>query len=324
MPLRPSLKHLKNGRAILSAEAAALSRLARSLDSSFSLVVERILHIPCHGRLLTSGVGKAGIIAQKSSATFASIGIPSFFIHPAEALHGDLGRIGEADLLLLYSNSGETGELLTLIPHVKRLGTGSVLITAETKSTLGRHSDIVLCIGPQKEAGPLGIAPTTSTTAMLALSDALAMATWQARKFSRQQFVRFHPGGKLGRTLVDVQQVMRTGKEFCVVSEDTLVREVLHHISSTPGRPGAAAVVGRNGKLVGIFTDGNMRRCLEQSTTFLEQAVKTVMGRNPKTIAPTESVGAALALLQKHNIDQLVVANNRGKALGMIDIQDIT
>lgn len=324
MSARTHSTYLNHGRAILRAEANALSKLARSLDSSFSRVVERILVLPKHGRLLTSGVGKAGIIAQKCSATFASIGVPSFFVHPAEALHGDLGRIGSADLLLLFSNSGESAELLALIPHVKRLGTGCILVTCARKSTLGRHSDLVLCLGAQREAGPLGIAPTTSTTAMLALSDALAMTTWQSRKFSRQEFVRFHPGGKLGKTLVDVGQVMRTGKEFCVVSEETVVREVLRRISRTPGRPGAAAVVNKRGRLVGIFTDGNMRRCLQESTAFLDEAVAKVMGKNPKAIAPTESVGCALALLQQYSIDQLLVVNSKGTALGMVDIQDIT
>lgn len=308
---------------ILKEEASAVTHVAELLGLSFEEAVKLILELSPSGRVLVTGLGKAGIVGQKISATLASTGTSSFYLHPTEALHGDLGRFHKSDLALVLSNSGETPEVLALIPQLRTVGVPIVAITSTSENTLSKHADVVLTIGKLNEAGALGLAPTSSTTAMMALGDALALVVLNARGFTAEQFAFNHPAGNLGRALMKVNEVMRTGNNHCVVSENEPVKEVLRKISLTPGRPGAAAVVDGVGKLVGVFTDGNLRRCLEAGSSFLDAPIASVMGRSPKSITQERFAKEALALLVQLKIDQLLVVDSGGKPIGMVDIQDV-
>lgn len=308
-------------RSILRAEAQAVMDL--EIGENFEKAVEIILAISPANRLIVSGMGKASFIAMKISATFASTGVPSFFLHPAEAAHGDLGRYSKGDVALFVSNSGETAEMLLIVPHIKRIGCPIIAITGNPASTLASHSDIVLSIGKVTEAGPHGLAPTTSTTAMLALADALSMTVFSRQDYSRERFAFYHPGGNLGACLLPVSEVMRKDDQNCIVSQNLKTREVLHRITSTKGRPGAASIVDESGKLAGVFTDGNLRRCLEQGSDFLEQPISEVMTKNPKIIAADKLAPEALRLLSQHKIDQIIVIDQSNRPIGMVDIQDL-
>ncbi|NDC38666.1 MAG: KpsF/GutQ family sugar-phosphate isomerase [Proteobacteria bacterium] len=314
---------LATARQILALEASAISAISDRLDDDFHAAVCLIRELSPGGRLVLSGMGKAGFIAQKISATFASIGTPSFFLHPAEAIHGDLGRFTKNDVVMILSNSGETPEIARIIPHIKRFGCPIIALTGAPQSTLGSYSDITLSIGALSEAGPHGLAPTTSTTAMLALGDALAMTVYEHHGFSREQFATYHPGGSIGRSLLKVREIMRAGDELCVVPQGLKVKEVLHRISQTKGRPGAAAIVADDGTLVGIFTDGDLRRGLERGGAFLDAPISDFMGREPKVIDGERFVTEALALLSHFKIDQVLVVDSLKKPLGLIDIQDL-
>jgi arabinose-5-phosphate isomerase len=310
-------------RSILKLEAEAILNLLPFIDDYFESAVETILAISPANRLIVSGMGKASFIAMKISATFASTGVPSFFLHPAEAAHGDLGRYSKGDVALLLSNSGETTEVLRIIPHIKRIGCPIIAITGNTSSTLAGYCDTILSIGRINEAGPHGLAPTTSTTAMLALADALAMAVFSRQQFSREKFAFYHPGGNIGASLLSVSQVMRKNDENCVVPQSLPTRETLHRITSTKGRPGAASIVDEKGLLVGVFTDGNLRRCLEQGSDFLNKPIAEVMTRNPKVISQERLASEALHLLSEHKIDQILVIDQEHHPVGMVDIQDL-
>src|SRR5438270_7287917 len=239
-------------RDVIRTEAEAVAQLAGRLNGAFVRAAEMVL--ACSGRVVVTGMGKPGFIAQKLSATFASTGTPSLYLHPAEALHGDLGRLVPGDLVLALSNSGETDELIRLLPALKRMNVPIIALTGDASSQLARAADLVLDIGPVSEACPLGLAPTASTVALLALGDALAMSVLDRRKFSPEQFAELHPGGSLGRQLLRVRDVMRTGDANPVVREDASLREAAAVMTRTPGRPGAASVVDAQGRLVGIFT----------------------------------------------------------------------
>lgn len=308
---------------ILQLEAKAVQGLCDLMDEDFDRAVELIMAMSPEGRVVVSGMGKAGFIAMKISATLASTGVPSYFLHPAEAIHGDLGRYTKKDIALLLSNSGETQETIGILPHVRRIGCPVISITSDKTSTLGKHSDIVLAIGLLDEAGPFGLAPTTSTTAMLALGDALAVTILKQREFSKEQFALYHPGGNIGRGLMLISEVMRKDEENCIVPQTMKTREVLHKITTTKGRPGAACIVDTSGKLVGVFTDGNLRRCLEKGDAFLDLPIRKVMGSKPKTIAPTQIAQEALRIMSEHKIDQLLVVDEAHRPIGMIDIQDL-
>jgi arabinose-5-phosphate isomerase len=260
---------------------------------------------------------------MKLSATLASLGIPSYFVHPSEAVHGDLGRYHPHDIALFVSNSGETSEILRIIPAVKGRGCVIISLTADANSSLGRASDIVLTIGRVEESAPLGIAPTTSTTVLLALGDALSMAVASRHGITRQSYAQFHPGGDIGRNLMTVREIMRTGEEHCIVRETLTAREVLRQYISTPGRPGAATVVDDAGVLVGIFTDGDLRRRLYEGIEFLEEQVASVMGRSPKTVRPSQLAREALNLLVTYEIDQVIVVDDHHRPVGLVDIQDL-
>jgi arabinose-5-phosphate isomerase len=308
---------------VLLTEAKAIEKLADLIDENFDHAVKTILEMPQGGRIVISGMGKASFIAMKFSATLASIGVPSFFLHPSEAVHGDLGRYTKNDISIILSNSGETPEILRMLPHIKEIGCPLISITSSKDSNLAKHSDIVLRIGKQDEVGPLGLAPTTSTTVMLALGDALAMALLNSKEFSLKDFARFHPGGDLGRSLTLVSEIMRTGEENCIVPQTMKTREVIHAISATKGRPGAACVADNKGKLFGIFTDGNLRRCLEEHADFLDHPVSDFATKNPKVIHKDKLVQEALRVMTETKIDQIIVTDDDKSILGLIDIQDL-
>ena len=308
---------------LLQHNAQAIQSIIPLINVSFVEAVQAIVNMASQGHVILSGMGKAGIIGMKISATLASIGIPSFFLHPAEAIHGDLGRFSSKDLALLLSNSGETDEVIRIVSPIKKIGCKIISLTANPNSTLGRNSDICLTLGAVQEAGPLGLAPTTSTSMMLAYGDALAMCALRHKNISVEQFAFYHPGGSLGRALMRAEELMRTGEHFCVAHESDLCRTVIQKIAATKGRPGAAAIVNSDGKLAGIFTDGDLRTHLSQGMNFLDQPVRDFMGKSPKVVSPGTSAQEALATLRKHNIDQLIVLNETGCPVGLVDIQDL-
>ena len=320
-------EELLYGQEVIRSEAQALLALAERLGPSFGQAVGLILG--CPGRVVTTGMGKAGIIGEKLSATLASTGTPSLHLHPAEAFHGDLGRIVKEDVVLAISNSGETEELVRLVPEVKKIGARIIAITANASSPLGRYADVVLELGEIEEACPLGLAPSCSTTAMLALGDALALAVLKRRNFSKEDFARYHPAGDLGRQLLKVEEVMRTGERFPVVREETTVREALGALARSKDRSGSVAgsvsVVNREGKLVGIFTDGDLRRHLEsEGAALLERKIKEVMTPGPRKYIQVGRLAAeALRLMAESQIDDLPVVDEQFRPQGNIDIQDL-
>ena len=313
---------LAHAAEVIRLEARTIARLEDSLGTSFLEAVERIL--ACEGMVIVTGMGKAGLVGAKISATFASTGTPSIALHPTEAMHGDMGRIRRHDVVLVLSNSGETTEVLGLLPHLKRIGAAIVAVTGERGSALARQAECVLDIGPVDEACPLGLAPTASTSAMLVLGDALAMVVLRERGFSREDYARFHPSGSLGRRLMSVGEVMRRGDELPLVPPGTSVREVLRTMTATKGRPGAALIVDEKGVLLGIFTDGDLRRLLEaHDSSRLDDAVDDSMGRDPKSVTADALVDEAERLLREHQIDQIPVVDEHHRAVGLLDVQDL-
>ncbi len=317
-----SSQRLAYAREILRLESEAVQQLIGKIDSDFELALDTILKIPTGGRVIVSGMGKAGFIAMKISATLASTGVPSFFLHPAEAVHGDLGRYSADDVALLLSNSGETSEILRILPNIKVMGCPIISITSSKVSSLAKHSDIIIETGVLVEAGPLGLAPTTSTTAMLALGDALSMCVLKERNLSREKFAFFHPGGNLGRSLMLVSEIMRKDEEHCIVPETMIAKDVLQKITSTSGRPGAASIVDAKGYLCGVFTDGDLRRCLKNDENFLQAPISEVMGRGPKTVNTDALAEEAIRIMKQYQIDQVIVVDSEKKPVGMVDIQD--
>ncbi|MHB8417584.1 MAG: KpsF/GutQ family sugar-phosphate isomerase [Myxococcales bacterium] len=313
--------HVASARTVLLAEADAVRGLVERVGDSLSEAVEAIL--ACRGRVVVTGMGKSGFIAQKLSATFASTGTPSLYLHPAEALHGDLGRVVRDDLLLALSNSGATGELLRLLPAVARLGVRVVAITGDTASPLARAAQLVLDIGPVDEACPMGLAPTASTLALLAMGDALAMTVLANREFGSDEYARLHPGGSLGQGARRVAEVMRRDDRNPIVAQTATLSRAVAVMTRTPGRPGATSVVDGKGRLIGIFTDGDLRRLVENGATDFQVAVGTVCGRNPKTVRPEQLVREAAQILRLAQVDQLPVTDDAGRPIGLLDIQDV-
>jgi arabinose-5-phosphate isomerase len=313
---------IERAREVIECEAAAVRQVAERLGPSFLQALDLVL--ARRGRVVTAGMGKAGFIAQKVSATFASTGTPSIFLHPAEAIHGDLGRVDREDLLLAFSKSGETQELLVMLPHVKAVGVPLVAVTQDRGSTLGRHADLVLELGHIDEAGPHGLAPSASTTAMLALGDALALVVQEGRRFGPEEFARFHPGGDLGRRLMKVGELMRTGERNPQVRLGATVLQAIEIMTRTPGRPGATSVVDPAGKLVGMFTDGDLRRLIERGLANpRERLIDDAMTKNPRRIGADTFAFEALALLHQFEIDQLPVVDAEDRLLGLLDVQDL-
>lgn len=314
---------IERARAVIDCEAEAVRQVGQRIDATFLTVVDRILALP--GRVVTAGMGKAGIIAQKISATFASTGTPSIYLHPAEAIHGDLGRVTRGDLLLALSKSGETEEVLRLLGPVKAEGVEIVALTQSPDSSLGRHADLVLELGQVEEAGTLRLAPTASTTAMIALGDALAVVVQEGRDFGPEDFARFHPGGDLGRRLMKVQELMRSGDRNPTVQTGSTILDALRVMTGTPGRPGATSIVDAGGRLVGFFTDGDLRRMLETGSfgKLDEELIDSVMTRDPRTIDVDTFALEALAFLHRNKVDQMPVVATDGTLAGLLDVQDL-
>jgi arabinose-5-phosphate isomerase len=320
-PRRPAqrAKLLEYARTVLATEASAIQSL--KLGEGFGRAVEWVLG--CTGRVVVTGMGKPGFVAQKISATLASTGTPSLYVHPAEAAHGDLGRIGKDDLVLALSNSGETEEILRLLPSLRRIGARVVAVTRDGQSPLARGADLVVPLGPIEEACPLGLAPTASTAALLAIGDALAMTVLENRPFDREDFALYHPAGQIGRGLMKVREVMRQGAANPLVKESATLADCVAVMTKTPGRPGAATVVDAAGKLVGVFTDGDLRRLVERDAVDFGIGVGRIMTRNPRTVRPEARVADAARVLRSASIDQVPVVDGAGRPVGLLDVQDL-
>jgi arabinose-5-phosphate isomerase len=311
---------IRRAKEVLRIEAEAIRRLIPRIGRAFEAAVA--LLVGCKGRVVVSGMGKAGLIAQKMSATLASTGTPSHWVHPAEAIHGDMGRVTKDDVIIAFSNSGETEELTRLLPVIKRIGTRLIALTGNPKSTLARHSDVVLDVSVDREACSLNLAPTSSTTAMLAMADALAVVVAERKKFKERDFALLHPGGQLGRRLLlRVRDLMRTKEANPVVRESARVKDVL--VAITKARAGCASIVDARGRLRGIFTDGDLRRHLDSATNLAQRCVGDLMTRRPKTIDPDRLAAEALRILREHKIDELVVVDARQRPVGLLDVQDL-
>ncbi|MBN2581446.1 MAG: KpsF/GutQ family sugar-phosphate isomerase [Planctomycetes bacterium] len=309
-------------RSVIEAEAAAVKGLLACLDEAFDKAVRMVYE--CRGNVVLSGIGKAGIVAQKTSATLCSTGTPSIFLHAAEAIHGDLGRVRRNDVVLIYSYGGETDEVSRLLQQLKKMGTPIIAMTGRPQSTLGRYADVVLNLGDLQEACPLGLAPSVTTTAMLALGDALALTVLKMHNFKEEDFALFHPGGSLGRKLLKVEDVMRKDDRLPVARDNLTVREVLCSLTRIKRRSGAAVLVDAAGKLTGIFVDADLRRMLEGGdATVLDRLVAEVMVRNPKRILADRLASEALHIINEYHIDELPVVDGKDRVVGLVDIQDL-
>lgn len=311
-------------RDVLGIEADAVRGVAARLDARFADAVALLLH--CTGRVVVSGIGKSGHIARKVAATLASTGTPAFFVHPAEASHGDLGMVTADDVFIGMSYSGETEELLRIMPLVKRIGAHLIAITGSPASSLARLADVHLDGAVDKEACPMNLAPTASTTAALALGDALAIAVLDARDFGPEDFARSHPGGALGRRLLTfVRDVMRTGEQMPVVPADASVYDALFEI--TAKRLGMTAVVDARNQVLGIFTDGDLRRVLERTTDRMPDlralAIRDVMKSGPQTIAPDQLAAEAVRLMEAFRVSQMLVVDAAGRLVGALNMHDL-
>ncbi|MCM8812426.1 MAG: KpsF/GutQ family sugar-phosphate isomerase [Candidatus Omnitrophica bacterium] len=304
---------------VLRTEARAILDLLPRLNRDFDRAVELIA--ACSGRIVVTGMGKPGIIGMKISATLASLGVPSLFLHPAEAVHGDLGRVTRDDIVIAISNSGQTEEITRLVPLIKKIGAVLIGFTGNLDSVLARHSDIVVNVGVNKEACPFNLAPTASTTVTLAMGDALALAVVDRRGFKIEEYAFYHPGGSLGKRLLQVKDLMRTGKANPVVAETAKVRDVLFRI--TESRAGSASVVDGQRRLVGIFTDGDLRRHLEDDPNILAREVGQIMTKNPASIHKHHLAAEAVKILKDKRIDELPVIDDLGRPVGLLDIQDL-
>jgi arabinose-5-phosphate isomerase len=310
----------KRAKEVLDIEAEAVKTLKSRIGRNFKQAVDLI--ISAKGRVVVSGMGKTGIIAQKFSATLASTGTPSLFLHTAEAIHGDLGKVTPDDVVIIISNSGQSEEFKQLLPLLKKIGSKIIALTGKKESILAKYSDVVLDVSVKKEACPLGLAPTASTTATLAMTDALAVCLLELKGFKEKDFAFYHPGGLLGRKLLlKVEDIMRTGKANPVVSEEKAVSEVLLKI--TEARAGSATVVDKNGKLKGIFTDGDLRRHLEIDGNLRQRKIREVMTKNPSVVSKDMLAVEAMRILQEKKIDEIPVVDNFNRPIGLLDVQDL-
>lgn len=310
---------LQKARRVFEIEISQIKRLMDSLDDSFVRAVEILLS--CEGKVVTTGVGKSGHIARKIASTLSSTGTPAHFLHPSEALHGDLGVIDKKDVLLAISNSGESKEVLDLLPYVKLLGIPLIAITNRRDSTLAKHADVHIFLNVEKEACPLHLAPTSSSTASLVLGDALAMVLLELRGFTEKDFALRHPAGSLGRKLKLVRDLYHTGEELPVVEEDTPMPQVVLEITSKGF--GATAVVNKEGKLVGIITDGDLRRFINRGGDLSRSTAKDAMTRNPKVAYPDELAAQALSRMESYKITVLIVVDQENRPIGIIHMHDI-
>ncbi|HXF66570.1 MAG TPA: KpsF/GutQ family sugar-phosphate isomerase [Burkholderiales bacterium] len=311
---------LAMAREVLEIEARAILDLVAKLDHQFERAVEVVL--ACRGRVVVSGIGKSGHIARKIASTLASTGTPAFFVHPAEASHGDLGMVTREDVFIALSNSGESEELLAIIPLVKRQGAKLIALTGNPRSTLATEADVHLYAGAEKEACPLNLAPTASTTAALALGDALALALMQARGFTRDEFAASHPGGALGRKLLThVRDVMRTGDNAPRIAHTATVMQAI--LEMTRGRMGMTAVLDGGERVIGIYTDGDLRRTLEKGVDLKQARITEVMTREPRLIGPDRLAVEAVEIMERFKVNQLLVVDAERKLLGALNMHDL-
>jgi arabinose-5-phosphate isomerase len=307
-------------RQVLRIEAAAVASLIPRIDERFLAALGLMLN--CRGRVVVSGIGKSGHIARKIASTLASTGTPAFFVHPAEASHGDLGMIARDDVFIGLSNSGESAELLTIVPLIKRQGAKLIALTGNADSSLAREADVHLDAGVTEEACPLGLAPTASTTAALALGDALAVALLDARGFGADDFARSHPGGKLGiRLLTRVRDVMRTGEALPAVPAAATLAEAVLEISRKG--MGLTSVLNPDGTLAGVYTDGDLRRSLEKLVDFRTTCITEVMTRNPRTVKTERLAAEAVQIMEDHRISQLIVVDEENRPVGALNMHDL-
>lgn len=304
---------------VLRIEADGILELVGRIDERFSEAVQLLYQ--CKGRVVVTGIGKPGIIGRKLSATFASTGTPSLFLHPVEAAHGDLGMVVKDDVVVAISNSGETEELVKLVPVIKKIGAKLIVLTGNPNSTLSGFSDICIDISVAQEACKFGLIPTTSTTAALAVGDALAVVLLEKRGFNLKSYAFYHPGGAIGRKFLQVKDLMRKGNDHAVVPEDTLVSDVL--VAITRARAGSATVIDKEGKVCGIFTDGDLRRSLEKDPMVTTKPVREVMTPNPITIQPDTLVVEAQRIIKERKIDELLVVDAQKRAVGIVDEKDL-
>ena len=310
----------ESGKKVLRTEAEAISALIKRIDERFVQAIDLIA--TCQGRTVVTGMGKSGLIANKIAATFASTGTPAFFLHPAEGVHGDLGMISRGDIVIAISNSGETEELIRIIPVLKRLEIPIISLTGNVKSTLAKNSEIAFDVGVKEEAGPHNMIPTASTTAALAMGDALAIALFEKRGLKEEDFAYFHPGGVLGKKLlVRVIDVMQSGQNIPVVFEETMMKDVIAEMSSK--KLGMTAVQDKKGLLRGIITDGDLRRFLQYESELLRQKAKDIMIWNPKVIMADALGAKAVQIMEQHSITSLVVIEGNRRIIGIVHLHDL-
>jgi len=315
-----SPRALDLAREVLSIEAAAVQALIQRIDENFLRALDIILS--CEGRIIVSGMGKSGHIARKIAATLSSTGTPAYFVHPGEASHGDLGMVTGKDVFIALSYSGESQELLTIVPTIKRLGAKLISLTGKPQSSLAREADVHLNGAVDKEACPLGLAPTTSTTAALALGDALAVALLDARGFGEQDFARSHPGGALGRRLLThVRDIMRSGARVPAVPLDASLAAAVLEISRKG--LGMTAIVDDAQRVLGIYTDGDLRRTLEKHVDFNATPIRDVMSRHPRAIGPDALAAEAVRVMEQYNISQMLVVDAEQKLVGALNMHDL-
>jgi len=318
--MQASPQSLELAKQVLAIEARGVQELIGRLDGQFLAAVELILN--CKGRVIVSGIGKSGHIARKIASTMASTGTPAYFVHPAEASHGDLGMITRDDVLIALSNSGESAELLTIVPLIKREGAKLIALTGNPESSLAREADAHLDAAVAQEACPLNLAPTASTTAALALGDALAIALLDAKGFGTEDFARSHPGGSLGRRLLThVRDVMRGGDAVPAVAETASMRDAI--LEMTRGRIGMTAVVDANRRVAGVFTDGDLRRTLDRVSDIHNARLTEVMTRNARSIAPDKLAIEAVKIMEEFKVNQLLVVDQDDKLVGALNMHDL-
>ena len=311
---------LERARQVLEIEAEEISSLAKRLDDHFVNAVQLILH--CDGRVVVSGMGKSGHIGRKLASTFASTGTPSFFMHPAEASHGDLGMITSNDVVIFLSNSGKSDELLSILPVIKRIGAKIISITGNSNSELAKESEIHLSAQVSKEACPLGLSPTASSTASLALGDALAICVLDQRAFTAEDFARSHPGGSLGkRQVIRVRDIMRKADQVPSINDHALLSDAILEISLKG--LGFTAIVDKESKPIGMFTDGDLRRQLSKKIDYEKQSIKEIMNKNPKTIFDDQIIIDAINLMESNKINGILVVNREFKLVGAFNMHDL-
>jgi len=311
---------IASAREVLEIEARAVTHLITRLDARFAQAVALILG--CRGRVVVSGIGKSGHIARKIASTLASTGTPAFFVHPAEASHGDLGMVTREDIFIALSYSGESSELLAIVPVLKRQGAKLIAMTGSPASALAVEADIHLYAGVEMEACPLNLAPTASTTAALALGDALAVALMRARGFTRDEFALSHPGGALGRKLLThVRDVMRSGTAMPQIADTVMLDAAM--LEMTRGQMGMTAIIDTHGRVAGVFTDGDLRRVLEKGVDFHSTPIVQIMKREPRTIGPERLAVEAVEIMERNKVNQLLVVDTEGRLVGALNMHDL-